>query len=46
MASQTESVAPDLIPVSLNVDVQGNFSQDRYEINKITGCPSASLQKI
>ena len=45
-SSQTESVAPDLIPVCLNVDVQGNFSQDRYEINKITGHPSASTKNI
>ena len=45
-ASQTESVAPNMIPVRLNIDVQGNFSQDRYELNKITGCPSASTNKI
>ena len=30
LASQTESVAPNMIPVGLNIDVQGNFSQDRY----------------
>ena len=44
--SQTESVAPNMIPVRLNIDVQANFSQDGYELNKITGCPSASRKKI
>ena len=34
------------MPLWLNLDVQGNISLDGYEINKITGHPSASRKKV